>query len=354
MTAPATYADLPDNEDVTLITLGAFLLRQRKLIVQSSLALFVLLVAAKSFGDRLYTSSASFSPKASVQSTALAGVAAQLGVATPGTDAAQSPAFYADLLKSRSVMTAVLQHQYSYSDDGEAKVGRLIELLRVSGSTEGLKLKNAITKLTALTKVDLKVRTGVVTLTVRLPNPELSKLVVEQFLAEVNRYNLEQRQSLAGAERRFTDGRITQLKGELREAEDRLEGFLRQNRDYRNSPELTFQRDRLARAVELRQAVYTTVAQANEKARIDEARDTPAITPIDLPNLPARPDGRGRVLWGLIGLAMGAALGCLLGFLRESFDRRRTAGDQEFAEFSAAIAAARNDVTRLWRRSAPG
>jgi uncharacterized protein involved in exopolysaccharide biosynthesis len=350
MTAPATIEAQPGNEDVSLLTLGSFVLRQRKLIVQCALTLFVVVVAAKSFGERLYTSTASFSPKASVQSTALAGVAAQLGVATPGTDAAQSPAFYADLLKSRSIMTAVLKHEYSYSDDGEARRGTLIDLLRVSGSTEGLKLKNANTKLTALSKVDLKVRTGVVTLTVRLPNPELAKLVVEQFLTEVNRYNLDQRQSLAGAERRFTDGRITQLKAELRDAEDRLEAFLRQNRDYRNSPELTFQRERLARAVELRQAVYTTVAQANEKARIDEARDTPAITLVDEPNLPARPEGRGRTMWGAVALLFGAALGCVLGFLRESMNRRKAAADPEFVEFSAATAAARNDLARVFGR----
>lgn len=246
MTAPIPDEELAETEQVSMFEFVTFLLRHRRLIAGCAGALFLVVVLPKSFGGRQYTSAASFVPQSSNRASGLAGMAAQFGVVAPGTDATQSPAFYADLLKSREVLSTILQGEYRFPTDTGVASGKLIDLMQVKAPTDGLRMVNAIAQLIGSLQVNLKARTGVITFQVRMPNPVLAKQVVQRFLDELDRFNLEQRQSQAGAERQFTDSRIVQLQRELRDVEDRLQAFLQRNRDYRNSPELTFQRDRLA------------------------------------------------------------------------------------------------------------
>jgi uncharacterized protein involved in exopolysaccharide biosynthesis len=349
MTTSNPDQEFSEPEPVSMLEFATFLLRRRWLIVGCAAALFVAVVLVLSFGRTQYTSSAAFVPESSQQTSALAAVAAQFGAPNIGSDPSQSPAFYSDLLRSREVLSNIVQGDYRFRSDTGVVSGKLIDLLDVTAPTSGLRMIKAIAKLNRSMRVELKPRTGVISLQVRMPNPELAQQVVQHFLDELNRFNLEQRQSRAGAERKFTDGRLAQLQSERRAAEDQLQAFLQRNRDYRNSPELVFQYDRMAREVEFRKNVYTTVAQSNEKARIDEARDTPVITVVERPSLPARPDGRGRTKYGLLAIIVGALAGIGIGVARDALDRRRAASDPEFEAFSTAAEQTRDDFARILR-----
>jgi uncharacterized protein involved in exopolysaccharide biosynthesis len=109
----------------------------------------------------------------------------------------------------------------------------------------------------------------------------------------------------------------------------------------------------MAREVEFRKNVYTTVAQSNEKARIDEARDTPVITVVERPSLPARPDGRGRIKFGLLALIVGMLAAIGIGYARDAVERRRDAADPEFEAFSAVAEQTRDDLGRILRLRGP-
>jgi uncharacterized protein involved in exopolysaccharide biosynthesis len=327
---------IDDLEPSPPLQFAAFIARHVKLIGVLAASLFVITVLALSVSDDRFASSESFVPQSSSQTSALAGVAAQFGVVAGGSDATQSPAFYADLLKSREVLTTVLRNRFEYTGMNGNVSDSLINLIGVTAQTEPLRTTKALEKLSNMVQVNLKARTGVVSFDVRMPNAVLAQQVAQRFLDEVSRFNQEQRQSRAGAERRFTDGRVVELQRELRDAEDRLQAFLQRNRDYRNSPELSAERDRIIREIDLRQTVFGTVAQSNEKARIDEARDTPVITVVEAPNLPGRPDGRGRLVWGLFALFAGAAAAIVIAYTAEVLEARRLAADPDYIEVHSA------------------
>ena len=351
MTALTPNEELHKTEPVSILEFATFLLRHRKLIVWCAGVLAVITVLMQSFGAKQYTSSTMFVPESSnQQASPLAMVASQIGAADFGLDPTRSPAFYADLLKSREVLTAILQSEYRFPADTGMTTGPLVDLLNVSAPTSALKLRKAIAKLASLVQVDLKTKTGVISINARMPNPLLAQQVAQHFLDELNRFNLEKRQSRAGAERRFTDGRLAQLQVEQRDVENRLQIFLQQNRDYRNSPELAFQYERMAREVEFRRTVFVTVSQSNEKARMDEARDTPAITVVERPSLPAKEDGRGRTISGLLAIAFGGLAAIGIGFVRDALERRRAAADPELGALSAAVDETRKDLGRILRR----
>jgi uncharacterized protein involved in exopolysaccharide biosynthesis len=279
--------------------------------------------------------------------SALAGLAAQFGVTAGGPDVTESPAFYADLLKTREVLTTILQREYAVPTSSGVTSARLIDWMKVKERSQDRRLAKGIEELSSAVRVELKSRTGMIAFRVQMPNPVLAQQVAQRFLDEVTRFNMEKRHTKAGAERRFTEARIAELKRELREAEDRLQVFLQQNRAYRNSPELSFQHDRMSQEVDFRRTVYNTVSQSNERARMDEVRDTPVITIIERPSLPSRPDSRGLLQFGIVALLLGGFAGVGIAFLRDMMRRRRASFDPEYVELAAAMAEARRDVGRI-------
>ena len=64
------------------------------------------------------------------------------------------------------------------------------------------------------------------------------------------------------AELQFVEVQARNTEAGLRSAEDRLQYFLQQNRSVSGSPELSFERDRLQRAVSLQQQLYGNMLQA--------------------------------------------------------------------------------------------
>ena len=118
----------------------------------------------------------------------------------------------------------------------------------------------------------------------------------------------------------------------LREAEDRLQGFLQRNRVI-SSPDLGFEHDRLQRQVTLRQQVYTSLVQNQEEARIREVRDTPVITVLENPRLPVVSEPRRSVLKGILGGLAGGLLGAMIAFLAEGVSRARRQSSGEAREF---------------------
>ncbi|HYC50272.1 MAG TPA: hypothetical protein VEB19_04095 [Gemmatimonadaceae bacterium] len=321
--SPLSDDDLFERGQLSLLEIIAFVRRNVRTIAGMAIGAFLLVVIAVVLMERTYTSSASFTPQSSDRLSAVAGLAAQFGVAAGGPDPSESPAFYAELLKTREVMTAVLEAKYSTSHTKRGTAIRLIDLMEVDEPTEERRLQAAIKELSDEVDVEHRARIGIVSFRVSLNDPVLAQQVTRKFLDEVSRFSLEKRSAKGNAERRFTEARMRDLQAQLRAAEDQLQSFLQRNRDYRNSAELTFQYNRLAENVEFLRGVRTTVAQAHEKARMDEVRDTPVLTVIEQPYLPARPNGRGIVRYGLLALGLGTLVGLAAAFARESFRRER-------------------------------
>src|SRR5262249_39127465 len=82
-----------------------------------------------------------------------------------------------------------------------------------------------------------------------------------------------------------------------------------------------FEYDRLLRAVTMQQQVYSSLAQAFEQARIDEVRNTPVLTLVDPPNLPAEPDRRWLLAKALLAALLGAMIGALVALVRDFLGR---------------------------------
>lgn len=333
---------------VSLLRIATLIMRQRGLVAGTALLFFAAVVAALLIIPGTYSTYSSFVPQSENGPVLLSGLAAQFGLNLPGSGGqpGRSPAFYADLVTTRQILGAVVDTAFTF---GGGRPKSLIEVYRSTGKTPAVQREAAIRQLSRNIRITVNQETGAVKLRVIAIHPELALQINQLILALINEFNLHTRQSQAAMERRFTENRLEEVRRSLREAEDREQVFLQRNRDFRNSPELTFQQERLARQIAERHQVYSVLLESYERAKIDEVRDTPVITVVERPELPARHDPRGLIKWGMAALLGGVLLGTMFALARNAFARSREEEPAEFAEFAELRRQSASDLLHPWR-----
>lgn len=341
---------------MSLFALGTTLLRHRWRIARWMVAGGLVAAVLVVFRPALYVASASFvsqgAPDAS--RTGLASLASQFGVSLPTTNQSLSPEVYARLLKSRVLLQSIAQDTFAIQE-ARGRPRPFLDLFEIQGGNAAERLDKGVRLLNKIVVVDVAKPTGVVEIAVSTKWRSVSLAIADDIINGVNAYNERTRQSQASAERKFVEGRLTVAATDLRDAEDRLEQFLRTNRELGGSAELTIQRERLQRNVGLRQQVFTSLSQLYEEARIREVRDTPVITVLEPPSAPAEPASRGRAVRILVGLLFGAIIGAFIAFVSDMVARQRKNGDEEASAFADTLAEVKGEVLdplkRLGRRA---
>ena len=342
MNAPAAELEVVIPVERMLVAV----LEKRVMLVRISLLAPMLVGTWLLIGDRHYKSSATFMPQSRRAPSALSGIAAQFGVAVPTQDGPQSPAFYADLLLSTSILGEAVGRRFP------TRTGRdttLADYLSAKGDTPEQVRERAVRALREHVTASANLKTGVVRYSVTTSDPKLSAALARGLLDQLDVFNQDRRKSQAKAERQFTERRLSEVRGELREAEDREQAFLQRNRDFRNAPELAFQHDRLAREVSMRQQLYTSLAQAFEQSKIEEVRDTPLLGVVEEPEEPAFPESRGVLRNSLTAMLGTLFVGCLAVLAGVILTDGGVPKGTERGALKAAWAAARRDVRQPFR-----
>lgn len=287
-------------------------LLHRRLIGYTTIAVLAAAVVPAVTRARTYTAGAAFMSPARPTQAGLNALVAQLGIGTAEV-ASESPQFYVDFISLQSTLRALVDSSYPASRGRRYR--NLVEYFGASGPTYAVQRDRAVAKLRRRLEASADVKTGVVSVIATTHDPELSRALAERTIALVSDFNLQHRKSQAAAERDFVKDRLADALGELHAAEDRQEEFLQQNAVVA-SPRLRLEMDRLSQDVGTRRAVYTTLSQAYEQARIDAVRDTPLISVVEPPVVPAEPDSRGLARAAISGLFGGLVLGVLLAYWR--------------------------------------
>jgi uncharacterized protein involved in exopolysaccharide biosynthesis len=323
-----------DADLVTVVGLVNAVLRQRRAVVLTGLTVAVLAVVW-SFLRSAYSASASFTP--TVQASpdqSVAGVAQALGINLGSISGSASLNFYDALLQSRELLAAAVRTPFHFArvrGGAPDATETLEEVYGFGNDTSSTAVLKACRKLERHLAISLDAASNVVTIRFRSPWPGLSEAVAVRLLALVNQFNVEQLQSQASAERRFVEQRRDSAWVALSSAEGAMEDFLKANRSYEGSPTLVFHQQRLQRAIDRAQTLFTALDRSYEQARLAEVRNTPVITVIDAPKGSAIRE-RHAVRNGLVGLLLGIVLGAMLGLGREHLLREQNAYPAEFAE----------------------
>lgn len=299
------------EEDVDFWTTLAIVLEKRRLALKVGGAIFALGFVWILLAKPTFTSSASFFPQQTGSTSAqLEGLAARFGVNVPGAGTTQGPQFYSQLLQSRRILGDLVHKVHARPADGGPPLELADVLLEERPDRPDEVEEETIKAIRERLSVEISRNTDVVSFGIKAPTAELAKTMADTLIALVKTFNVSIRQNQAAEERRFAETRLGQAQAELGAAEADLQAFLEQNRQFQNSPQLTFEHDRLQRAVEMRQGVVTSLAQSLEQAKLEEVRSTPLITVLEAPQVPVKADPRGRLkkLVLLLLLAFGAGV----------------------------------------------
>lgn len=341
------------GEEFSLLQIATAILRIRRLLVLLPLGLAILTGTVVLLLPLKYTSRVSFTAAtATGLPSQLAGLASQFNVTLPGQDNTQGPEFYADLVRRPEALVELVEASYRVADDGgDSTEKTFIELYEIDESTRGRTVAAAVNLLgSEVLSLDPNRNTGVLSVTVRTKWPEVSQQLATRILAQVDAYNLNNRQTHAKAESMFFTERMKVAREELRAVEDSAEQFLKRNREFRSDPQLLFQYERLQRAIMLRQGVFETLSQGLEQARIETVRSTPSISVVEQPLLALRFDRRNTLVKVVAAAFVGFVVVMALAIMISLSNERQANRAHELAAFRAEVAAARHDLRRIFLR----
>jgi Uncharacterized protein involved in exopolysaccharide biosynthesis len=341
------------SDEVSIFTLATTVLRNRWRIVRWLMAGAVLAAIWVVPRKPMYISSASFVLKgADAGRSGLASLAGQFGVSLPGSDQSFSPELYLTLLGSRELLGSIVRDSLVVSEMNGRRVP-FYTLFDVNDPSARVREDHGIKILRALVKATVVKSTGVVEIRIATRWPSVSLSIASLVLKGINDFNRRTSQGQASAERRFIETRLSDATAELRVAEERLESFLRNNRQFEGSPELTLQRERLQRDIVFKQQIFTSLSQSFQEASIREVRDMPVTTMIESPTLPVEPEPRGRIKTVMLGGILGAMLGTLLAIVSGAATRAKQTATSESATFMRDLQQLRADFLRpvVWLRT---
>ena len=278
----------------------------------------------------------------------LAGLAGQLGLNLDLGQAA-SPRLYAEVVRSRGLLAALLRDSFP-DPDQEGRPTELLALLDRGGRSPEDSIAKGVKWLRGRIDAGVEQQTNILAISVSLRDPILAAEVSSRVVDHLNAFNTEQRQSQARERRRFIEGRLEAGRAALAEAENTLSGFYERNRNWQQSYGLTFEEGRLRREVETRQEVILTLTREYETARIEEVNDTPVLTVIDRA---VPPRERSFPRFGLsvgIALMLSLLVGGVGALLAEAFERARRADPGRHGAMRNALGAAAAELRSVLTR----
>jgi uncharacterized protein involved in exopolysaccharide biosynthesis len=260
-----------------------------------------------------------------------ANVASQLGVGLP-SNPSTSPQFYGDVLRSRQVMEDVVRARIS--DPRARRSGdsvAIADLFIDSDTPLAMRVTEAVIALTRESTVSVNPRTSIIELRVSSRYPTGAAMVARQFLVELNRFNLETRQSQARERRRFVADRLREAQDSLARAERRQQDFLLTNRgNFRGAPTLDAEYERIQRQIQGYQDLYSNFRREYETARVDEINDTPVITIIDSAAVPLKTSAPRRLVTIVVGAMFGIFFAAAILFAEGYLERLRLHNPRDY------------------------
>jgi len=355
-TSPGIQA--PEFDDHTSIfeALNALLKRWRSAL-GIPLIVTVVVIVLSLFVPNVYTARTSFVPEAPTETNlpaGLAGLAGQLGI-NFGSEASQSPRFYAEVVKSRAILDRLLTATYgnTLTPENPSDSTTLLTILRKGKRNRPDSLERGAKKLASLISVTVDAQTNIVTVKATLEDRDLSAAVLQRLVSYLNDFNTQTRQSQARERRKFTEQRVASVEQELRDAEEGLKRFYQSNRSWQQSPQLVFEEGQLRRQVDLRQELYRTLRREYETARIQEVNDTPVITVIDSAVPPQRKSGPTRSLWALTALILGGVFALFWAFSAEYFEQAKRTDNEPYRDLVSTAQKVQTELKQTVREVLP-
>ncbi|MFO8235790.1 MAG: GNVR domain-containing protein [Bacteroidales bacterium] len=219
-----------------------------------------------------------------------------------------------DLIESRNINERIIYHEWT-TEKYDRPVN-LIEYWEIDAETEELSFSRTLEKLR--NKLDFRrdEETGLMTITVEMPEPQLSADIANYIIDLITEYVQTERKTTTRENQKYLLRRLNTIEKELKEAEEEVKEFKENNREISHSPRLQMELDRLERQVNLKREVFLSLEQEREMTEVELVKETPVINVLDYAVKPEQRAKPKRKLIVIVAAFAGLFLSILLVVLR--------------------------------------
>jgi tyrosine-protein kinase Etk/Wzc len=221
-----------------------------------------------------------------------------LGDNIPGSEIAR---LYPIVVSSETVLRNVALRKYAslrFKDSVD-----LIQYFELDEPTREENMYKCLRELRSLMNASNEAKTGIVTISVEMREPQLAADVLNTIVAELDNFMRKKKVTTASEQLKWIDVRLRDVKLALGVAEDSLSAFRQANRRVNDSPELLLRQERLLREVQVQSTVFIELKKQFELAKLEEIKNITIVNVLDPGRAPVKKERPTRLLnSSIIGL----------------------------------------------------
>jgi uncharacterized protein involved in exopolysaccharide biosynthesis len=329
MTAtPLSHGEVP-TAPLRLSRLAAPLAEKIRLIVLVSLVAGIAAAAWSMSKPRRYQAALALTTVTSSRSTSLTQSFPASLLSGFSTGLQPTPALIAQLVRSRTSMNEVA---------GTTVPNRGASVAQLWGDLESDAPDHQVYRvLMRAVSVNLDRESGLLMLSVVHRDSALARFVAATIVETVTRAFRNAARAQAHEVRQSQELRVDSAGRQLRRAEERYAAFTRQNRVVTPYSTVAVENERLSRAVNLAQTVYTQVVSEREAAIGKELEETPSVVIVDPVPRQLVPMSRGTVLQAIFAAGVVFTLLAFIVVMRDLSRRGDTTEEEDRARLRNAM-----------------
>jgi uncharacterized protein involved in exopolysaccharide biosynthesis len=331
--APVPPQSTESGPAMSALAFANVILRYRRPIVLLAVVFAIVAFYESITSGRTYTATGSFTPAGQQQAANVSGLAAQIGFATG--DVSQSPGFYSELIPSRVIMQVVADSPLIVTKDGKTRQMTTAQWFGIGDVRNPINREALLGILRGSIALATSPASGIMRISATSADPEVSRQLAKHTIDAIVEFNLRRRRERMESEKEFVDLLLNEYFQKLQAAAERFQQFQMENREYKTSPKLAFEAERLQADVQWKQDLYTSIAHNEEQLRVDAMRNSPSVSVFEQPVAPVAPNARGTIGKTISAFVLGLLLGVFLAFVIEFIARSGVAHPSALEEFQA-------------------
>jgi uncharacterized protein involved in exopolysaccharide biosynthesis len=297
---------------------------RKKILIINTAVLIVSIIYLLFLTKPYFQSSVTILPEYGSKSnmlSQLSGLASLAGVKVGDSSPTE---LYQNIITSETVLNEVVYAKYKTNEFPDSV--NLVKYFEIEAEDddpaikkrkEFMSLYESLLKNQITTNVDRM--TKILSVSVTMPEAQLSADVVNNIVKSLDLYIRTQRKSYATEQSFYIEKRTQQVKDSLSIAENKLKVFREQNRITSQSPNLLLEQGRLMRNIEILQTVFIELTKQLEIAKVDQIKDAPVLNIKEFAKSPVKKAGPKRVT-ALISIMFFSLLAsCLYFLLKDGF-----------------------------------
>ena len=186
---------------------------------------------------------------------------------------------YPTIVTSEAVLKNVIYQKYrtmSFPDSAD-----LLKIWDIDDKDPQLAYEAMLNSLRGGLEVSLDNKTNVLSISLLTKEPQLSADIVNKITSELDVFVQTKRTTSASEQRKWIEGRLKEVKGDLEKSENALKDFRENNRKVSDSPQLLLEQERFIREVQINSTLYTELKRQYELAKIEEIKNIPIVNIMD-------------------------------------------------------------------------